>query len=178
MPYVSEARSTNTVYYPLVGSGSGSKLSTAMINKRHIADQYGWRSKGEYEAAYAATAQTSGNQWSDTTSLIAAYDRLERAMGDPRVRPADLPVHERLYQVTDSTSATPKCEIYPTKGLSMWQRAQPNLYNGLTILTPYNPSDSTIRSVGGNLIRAARPAKPQANLSQWFGELRDRKSVV
>jgi len=139
-----------------------------MIDRMVTSSQYGWRSKGEIDAAYAAVDNAKDLQWGDTISLIAAYDRIDRAMSNPMVRPGRFDVHDRTYVESHRVSAKPLCQIV-FDGVPAYT-AQPNLYSDL-ISTAAVASDNDIRAVGGNMLRESRPTKPHANLSQWFGEL-------
>jgi hypothetical protein len=168
MPYTSEGRNTISSYYPSV---NGSTLSTPFTAYSKNASQYGYRSAGEYDAAYAAETSATNRNWGDTISLIAAYDRIESAMDTPSsIRSGILPVHERTYTVTEIIAATPTVEIYTNTG-AFWQSGQPQLSSNITGYPAFS-LDSDIRAVGGNLLRESRPTKPHANLAQWFGELK------
>jgi hypothetical protein len=167
MPYTSESRSIPRVYYPTIGP-SGSASATPFQSYLQTASQYGFRSKGELDAAYAAEHSRKDRNWGDTISLIAAYDRIERALRDPIVRTGGDVVHERTYTEQTMQSATPICKLYTSS--VFWQYAQPNMRTNISGM-PSLALDTDIRAVGGNMLRESRPTKPHANLGQWFGEL-------
>lgn len=172
MPYVQESRESSDGYYPTGGSGSGTKSGTWYQLNSASAAQYGWRSKGEQEAASAALETSSKKaKWADTISLVAAYDRFERSMSNPIVRPEGLPVHERTYTETKLHNANPVCRLIDVRTGNTYYTAQPRM--GVSFYSvPAMATDTNLRSTGGNMLRESRPTKPYANLGQWFGELK------
>lgn len=172
MPYVNESKDDTISVPPEMGN-----VPAHMIQSTHTAAQYGYRSIGEEDAAYAATTK-SNRQWADTISTIAAYDRLERATSNPVVRGTGLVAHERRYSEQRTQSAMP---IVSTK--VVWNRpgypSTTNYVDGQLCLRAditsmdLPISDSAIRSQGGSMLRESRPTKSHANLGQWFGELHE-----
>jgi hypothetical protein len=140
--------------------------------------QYGWRSVGEKDAAYAdLLAVQKDARWNDTQSIVKAMDRVERSMENPLIRDrGDMICHERDYQVVDQRqNVGPICpwfsggvtqyEFVPAVNCSIYSR-------------PSSLTESAIRAKGGTLLRRSRPTYPHSNMGQWFGELRDLGRMV
>lgn len=134
--------------------------------------QYGWRSAGEQKASREALAAIQkGATWSDTTSVIAALDRVERSMSSPLIRdPSNLPVHNRDYVESVSDGSPSVGTLGDRNKTPVWTIT--SLHKSDISRTPALPTESEIRTRGGDQLRASRPAAPSSNLFQWFGELR------
>lgn len=171
MPYRNESRSTEETSRIYCRFGSSYYFDTTVVVPKTSALQYGWRSFGEEEAARAALAQVqSGARWGDTSSVIAAFERIERATSNPWIRPDFREVHERRYSLTDWTDAK---GIYSDPGREWTTTFGLDLHE----VVPYAMSDAYIRSKGSEMLRSSRPTYPHASLGQWVGELRDFHSL-
>lgn len=144
---------------------------------RHYANQYGWRSRGEEKAARddLFNVQKSA-RWKDTTRIILAMDRIERALTNPLIRSQiGWDVHERTYSVTEYDQYVSPPWKLTTSGIEYFHFT-PSFTLGFTPNTSLL-SDSEIRTQGGTMLRNSRPTMPHASLGQWLGELRDFKSL-
>lgn len=173
MPYVNDRRAVTHYARLTQVDRTGTRRDYGLFDKTYsAADQYGWRSKGEAAASKDALAAIVQNAtWSDTTSVVAAYDRMYAAMDAPLIRNAsNTQCHERRYTEREVTGVQPVIK-YRLPWESNWTTVRP-IFQSSTYSEPAIASDSDIRAVGGNLLRASRPTKPVTNMTQWFGELR------
>lgn len=177
MPYVQDSKVENQ-HVPVIFDSVTGRVDNhglALLRERRR-DQYGWRSKGEREAATAALAATQASaNWSDTRDVIAAMDRVERSMTDPLIRDQDRQVNDRNYTDRITINASPKIKVY--RDGEYRATFNPVLSTDFQLRgVPDPPTDNTMRTIGGDLLRASRPTSPASNLTQWFGELRQFSS--
>lgn len=178
MPYVNEGKTVDKGKLRIFNTDPNSGAyyyDTLLDNFPTVLNQYGWRSAGELDAAYAdLNAISSSTRWKDTITVIEAMDRVERAMTNPLLLDrGERPVHERTYVSQERTygfcdyanPAQPK-----KKTRAVFYLVEPNLSSDF-------PTDSYLVARGGELMRASRPTQPHANLGQWLGELRDFGSL-
>lgn len=184
MPYINESRSR--VYGGRVGVTSnffgGSKptygprqyVGSSVRNE----SQYGFRSAGELESANAdlVKAQNAARGWGDGAELLAHFDRLERAHTDPSTYVDECPpVHIRRYSSNEATLANGRIQIRDNQ--KVLYSADAAVGTSCSI-TGVSPKENEIKAIGSRLIRDSRPTKPHSQMGQWFGELRDTKSLV
>lgn len=177
MPYVQEQRPLINRTFPLlnVSYGGQTQFNSSVSLPIRSSSQYGWRSEGEVEAAYADLNRVLDNaKWKDTLTIVEAMDRVERSMTNPLLMdPNERPVHYRTYSNTEFTYGyhTFRQPNNPQTVTSMYR-----IY-----LDSYPPngalSDDQIIAKGGEMMRASRPTMPHASLGQWLGELRDFGSL-
>lgn len=175
MPYVNDSSAETPMGVIKRVSRTGVILSQQpMAISRRTRSQRGWRSVGEYEAAYAdmLATQTKFTTWGQSKQVIQAMERVERALTNPLIRGRELPVHDRDYSESFQSNLIGSIIPLPTTGSGGYSIPAAELsISGTPTLGKF--TEGEIRARGNKMIRNSRPTKPHSNLGQWFGELRD-----
>ncbi len=182
MPYVDESSYTHEdedYYFYFTNWGNPHYyLQGTWPNIKHDKAQYGWRSIGEKDASQADLLRVQKNaKWADTSKVISALDRVERALSNPLIRDrGDLICHARTYDVRDTYGQVGSEFRTYTEGGALWTVSRPIFSIAITNVSKM--TDSEIDSSGAKLIRNSRPTSPHSNMGQWFGELRDSRRLL
>lgn len=173
MPYVDDNKYEPEMVELFYHYAGGTPVSRGVHPKSYVlANQYGWRSIGESEAAHAALESLQGSTtWKDTFTVIEAFDRIERATSNPLIRsPYDDTVNDRDF--TERTSNGKVVQSTVGDPGNPFHFADNLFVTYLTGDFPSLPTENTQRVEGAEILRSARPTRPHSNLTQWFGELR------
>lgn len=184
MPYINESRSRVNGGRVGVTSNFFGGSKPVYGERKYIGSsvtqesQYGFRSAGELESANTdlIKAQNAARGWGDGAELLAHFDRLERAHVSPSTYVDECPpVHIRRYSSSDN--ALTNVHIKVKDNQKVYYSGDAAVRTSCSI-TGISPTENEIKAIGSRLIRDSRPTKPHSQMGQWFGEIRDTKSLV
>lgn len=145
--------------------------------------QFGYRSGplSKIEKESIDTLNATG-KWRDTRRQIDALDRIQRATSDsPLCRTDPFTVNRREYTEIEYVPGTYNYDAVWRSGSYVAK------FNGMCQFTlqdfspvgyPDLPSEASLRAEAGGMMRNHRPTKPDVNLTQFVGELREMHDVL
>jgi len=183
MGYVNESRT----FPPFSTSTSWTRLDTGVSASRTLGplflknqSQYGYRSGPLSPEEIARFRELSGNgRWGRQAEMLDALERIQSATTPiPFSRTGSRGVHSRDYTVWQSVPAY-------TSGGGFVNPLVPFRYNGAGAITsidtyfpPTPPSEAEMAGIAGSMMRGYSPARPDANLTRFLGELRDAPQMA